>query len=260
MYIVGIGPGELGYLSQKAFCVLRSCEVVIGYKAYVRLLGDLIQGKEIIASSMGKELVRAEAAIEQALSGRKVALISSGDSGIYGMAGVVLEIVEKESIDLDLEIIPGIPAFCAAASSLGAPIMNDFALISLSDLLTPWEIIERRLTCACQGDFVIVLYNPKSKKRTWQISKTQALLLKYKSGQTPVGIVRNARRGKEKVILTTLDRMLDYSIDMLTTIIVGNSSTSLSDRYMVTPRGYKIGVDSKLRIRNRPIIGGHWFQ
>jgi precorrin-3B C17-methyltransferase len=227
-------------MSQNAFEIIKASEVIVGYKPYLDLLASLIKGKEVISFGMTEELQRCTKAIEKAGENKIVALISSGDPGIYGMAGLVLEIARREKIDLDFEIIPGITAATAAAASLGAPIMNDFGMINLSDLLTPWEVIEKRLASAAVGDFVIVLYNPASKKRKQQIIKAKNILSKYKPPDTPVGIVRRARRGAEEVIITNLSRMLDQQIDMLTTVIVGNSSTFVWKNLMVTPRGYKI--------------------
>jgi precorrin-3B C17-methyltransferase len=201
---------------------------------------DLLEGKEVYPSPMKKELARAKKAIEIALSGKDVAIISNGDPGIYGMAGLILEVIRRENVNLEVEIIPGMPAFCAVSSLLGAPLMNDFVLISLSDLLTPFDIIKKRIRHAAEADFVIILYNPSSKGRKNQIKEINAILLKYKDHNTPVGIVWNAKREGEKVVITTLEKMLSYEIDMSSTIIIGNSSTFVFDSYMTTKRGYKI--------------------
>lgn len=242
MNIIGIGPGDRNSLSPRAYRAIQGCQVIVGYKAYLQLLNDLVAGKEIISSGMTQEVRRAEEAIEKALAGKDVCLISSGDPGIYGMAGVVLELLKKEKVGkIPIEIIPGITAASSCASLLGAPLMNDFAVISLSDLLTDRGIIEKRIESACQGDFVIVFYNPKSKKRIKPLEKAWQILMKYRSPRTPVGIVRNARRADEEVIITSLKNMITAKqIDMGTTVIVGNSKTYVKGRYMVTPRGYKL--------------------
>ncbi len=233
-------------MTPRAYQALRNCDVIVGYQAYLQLLdseltGGLLAGKEIISSGMTQELARAGRAIEKALAGNDVCLVSSGDPGIYGMAGVILELLAKEGISkIPLEIVPGVTAASSCASLLGAPLMNDFAVISLSDLLTDAKVIEKRIRSACQGDFVIVFYNPKSKKRTKPLEKALKILLRYRSPQTPVGIVRNARRADEEVVLVPLEEMLTVKqIDMGATVIVGNSKTFTKGSYMITPRGYE---------------------
>jgi precorrin-3B C17-methyltransferase len=240
--IVGIGPGDRDSLSPRAYKAIKECQVIVGYKAYLQLLDGLVAGKEIISSGMTKEVQRAEKAIEKVLAGIDVCLISSGDPGIYGMAGLILELLKKEEVGkIPIEIIPGVTAASSCASLLGAPLMNDFAVISLSDLLTDQKIIEKRIRTACQGDFVIVFYNPKSKKRIKPLNKAWQILMRYRSPRTPVGIVRNARRANEEVIITSLKEMLTAKrIDMGATIIIGNSKTFTKGRYMVTPRGYEL--------------------
>jgi precorrin-3B C17-methyltransferase len=225
----------------------------VGYKAYLQLLNGLVAGKEIISSGMTQEVRRAEEAIGKALAGNDVCLISSGDPGIYGMAGVILELLKKEETrKVRIEIIPGITAASSCASLLGAPLMNDFAVISLSDLLTDRRIIERRVESACQGDFVIVFYNPKSKKRIKPLETAWQILMKHRSPRTPVGIVRNARRENEEVMITSLENMLEVKqIDMGTAIIVGNLKTYVKGRYMITPRGYKLKDGEKDEILSR---------
>ncbi len=194
---------------------------------------------------MRQELERVHLALERAISGKIVSLVSSGDAGIYGMAGLVLEVCRAKGIllapepeGLQITFIPGVPAFAAAGSLLGAPLMHDFAAISLSDLLTPWEIIEKRLRMAAEADFVITLYNPKSKKRDWQIVRAQEILLDYRQGSTPVGIVSRATREGEEVTITDLENMLSFPIDMQTVVIIGNSRTFSHGPFLVTPRGY----------------------
>lgn len=218
--------------------VLQRAEVIVGYETYLRLIPGYCRGKEVISSGMTQEVSRALAAIARAREGARVAVVSGGDPGVYGMAGLILELLGDDGWP-DVEVVPGITAATAAASSLGAPLMNDFAVISLSDLLTPWETIIRRVTAAARADFVIVLYNPASKKRVAALAKTREVLLCCRAPTTPVGIVRNCKRGeRETVIITDLQRMLDHEVDMLTTVIVGNSTTRVRGKRMITPRGY----------------------
>lgn len=220
---------------------LEEAEVVVGYRTYTDLIKELTADKEVLATGMMDEVRRCTQAVELSESGRKVALVSSGDSGIYGMAGLALEIIkERGGASFPVEVVPGVPALAAAAAVLGAPLMHDFASVSLSDLLTPWPLIEKRLEAAAAADFVICLYNPKSKGRTEQIGIAREIIMQHRSGKTPVGIVKNARREGESVVVTTLDEMLGHPIDMTTMVIVGNSNTFIFDRWMVTPRGYRI--------------------
>jgi len=223
--------------------------VVAGYRTYIELIEPLLSHQEVVATGMKAEVKRCQAAIDRALAGARVALVSSGDAGIYGMAGLVLEICAARSlkvgppegigvVDFHLEVIPGIPALAAGAALLGAPLMHDFAAISLSDLLTPWETIVKRLELAAQGDFVIVLYNPKSKKRHWQLGAVRELLLKFKDPETPVGLVSRAMRQGQETVITTLKDLLEHQVDMQTVVIVGNSQTFTYGPYMITPRGY----------------------
>ena len=227
-------------MSQRALDALKNSDTIVGYKLYIDLVADIIKAKQIIASTMRKEIERVELAIHEAQTGKTVCIISSGDPGVYGMAGLALEMAHKENIDLPIEIIPGIPAANAAAAVLGAPLMHDYAVISLSDLLTPWEIIERRVKSAAEADFVIVLYNPMSSQRDWQLTKASEIILRHKSPNTPVGIVKDVSREGETVILTTLDKMTTHPIDMTTIIIIGNSTTFTYRNYMVTRRGYQV--------------------
>ena len=230
---------------------MNASEIVVGYRTYVDLIKDILKDQKVVSTGMRGEIERVNLALEHSLEGRSVSIISSGDVGIYGMAGLVLEICRKQDIrigwekdkdhgkyNIVLEIIPGIPAFCAAASLLGAPLMHDFASVSLSDLLTPWEVIERRVECAAKVDFVLIIYNPKSKKRNWQFSRVKEILLKYRNVDTPAGIVYRAMRGGEKVVRTTLAEMDTFDIDMQTIVIVGNSVSYHYKNFMVTPRGY----------------------
>jgi len=242
LYVVGIGPGTRDEMTLRALRVLEACEVVIGYRLYLELLGDLIQGKEAISSGMRREVDRCRRAVEEAAKGRRVALVSSGDAGVYGMAGLVFQVVEAQQPDLEVEIVPGVTAASTAAAGLGAPLMHDFAVISLSDLLTPWAQVEERLHRAGAGDFVVVLYNPRSRGRTAQIRRAREILLSYRPGSTPVGIVRNGGRPGEAVSLSNLEdlRGREEEIDMTTTLIVGNSQSYVFQGRMVTPRGYAL--------------------
>lgn len=236
IYVVGIGPGKKGDMTFRAYDALGKSDVIIGYKTYIDLIKEYFPEKELISSPMKKEVDRCREVVEIAESGKTVSLISSGDAGIYGMAGIMLEIVPE---NIETEIIPGVTASNAAAATAGAPLMHDYATISLSDLLTDWDLIKKRLELASQGDFVISLYNPKSKGRVTQIEDAAEIMMKYKSPDTPVAIVKNAGREDEKVTSATLGTMLEYEIDMLTVIIVGNSKTFTRNGKIITPRGYK---------------------
>jgi len=243
LIVVGIGPGSHNHLTHRAEEVIKSCDVLMGYRTYLRLIIDLIKDQVVISYGMGEEVKRCKKAMEYASKGKKVVLVSSGDPGIYGMAGPVYEVLndkfnELKNLEFSVEVVPGVPAFCAAAAGLGAPLMSDFVLISLSDLLIPWEKIEKRIMIAAQGDFVICLYNPKSKKRVAQIKKAQKILLEFRKGETPVGIVKNAGRHGESIVVTNLKDMANQNIDMVTTIIIGSSHTFTINDLMVTKRGY----------------------
>ena len=238
--MVGIGPGNLENMSIRAVEVIKSSDCVIGYKTYINLIKELVEEKEVISSGMRSEIERASLALEKAEAGKVVSVISSGDSGVFGMAGLVLEVAQNSKQKIPVEIVPGIPSENAAAALLGAPLMHDHVTISLSDLLTPWDVIEKRVELAAEGDFVVVLYNPKSSERKWQIEKTIEIMLSKKSSDTPVGIVKSAMRKKQNVIITNLGEALEHPIDMTTILIIGNSTTFVYDNYMVTKRGYKV--------------------
>ncbi|RJX24716.1 MAG: precorrin-3B C(17)-methyltransferase [Dethiobacter sp.] len=240
LYVVGIGPGNRGDMTFRAAEAIRESDVIIGYTLYVQLLENLTQGKKVYSSGMRGEIERCRLAVEEGAKGKTVSLISSGDAGIYGMAGIVLQVMEKKGLPPEVDIIPGVTAASSAASVLGAPLMHDFAVISLSDLLTPRELIEKRLRSAGEGDFVVVLYNPRSHHRKTQIQKARDILLCYRSAETPVGIVRDAGRRGEKKTISTLEKMLECDIHMTTTVIVGNSQSYTRDGYIVTPRGYRL--------------------
>lgn len=245
IYVTGLGPGLPGHMSREAFRSIEEADKIVGYKTYIDLIKDLpeVQGKELLASNMRDEVKRCNEVIALAENGETITLVSSGDAGVYGMAGILYELLENRGLEsYEIEVIPGISAVNAAAATLGAPLMNDFCVISLSDLLTDWKDIEKRLHAAGQGDFVVALYNPKSHTRTENIIRARNILLNYKSPDTPVGIVRNAKRHGETVYLTTLGEMLDFSIDMLSIVIIGNKETIFTKdgRHIITPRGYHI--------------------
>jgi precorrin-3B C17-methyltransferase len=242
LFLVGIGSGDHKDMTAHCIAVLRNCDLVVGYKKYIELAKPFIAEKDVISSGMTQEIERCALAVAEAKKGKTVALISSGDAGVYGMAGLALELINKKRLwnRFEVEIVPGIPVIHSAAARLGAPLMNDYAVISLSDLLTPWEMIVKRLSHAAQADFTICLYNPKSKKRTKQIKEAQSILLRYRDPDTPVGLARNVGRKGESITLTTLKKMLRYKIDMVTIVIIGNSTTLVKNEQMITPRGYAI--------------------
>lgn len=217
---------------------MAEADCIIGYRTYLDLIPELLAGKEVLSSEMMKEVDRCRTSLALVREGRRVALVSGGDPGVYAMAGLVFELAAEGNQQIDIEIIPGIAALNACAARLGAPLMHDFAAISLSDLLTPWELIEKRLAAAAAADFVIVIYNPKSKKRTGQIARAREIMLLHRSPQTPVGIVTAATRDHERLALTTLQEMLQSEINMQSTVIIGNSQTFTWRNFMVTPRGY----------------------
>ncbi len=243
IYVVGFGPGSEEHITTRAIYALQQSDYIIGYKTYVDLIEHLVTAQSIVSTGMTEEVSRAQEAVKQAEAGHTVSVISSGDSGVYGMAGLVYEVlIEKgwtEEKGIGVEIVPGISAINSCASLLGAPIMHDACTISLSDHLTPWQIIEKRIEAAGMADFVIALYNPKSGRRTRQIVEAQRILLKYRSPDTPVGLVKSAYRDSQHVVLTNLAEMLEHEIGMLTTVIIGNSSTFFYDNKIITPRGYQ---------------------
>lgn len=237
--MVGTGPGGLDHLTPAAGTALAEAEVIVGYKTYLELIKELIAHKEVLVSSMMKEVDRCGQALDLAASGRRVALVCGGDPGIYAMAGLVYDLAVKRGlVEVDIEVVPGLAALNACAARLGAPLMHDFAVVSLSDLLTPWELIERRLAAAAMADFVLVLYNPRSKKRTSQIERARELILERQRPDTPVGIVTAATRKGECVVLTDLVSMLEHEIGMQSLVIIGNSQTYVDRGRMITPRGY----------------------
>ena len=269
LFLVGIGPGNEKNMTQAALDAIDQAEVICGYTMYVQLLGDRIVGKEIYTTGMTQELERCRWALRQAAGGKSVAMICSGDAGIYGMEGPVLKMLdeavsgtvenaagrEKNAVGtqetaedrdnrtfgalVDVEIIPGITAAIGGAALLGAPLMHDFCVISLSDLLTPWELIQKRLRCAAEGDFSIALYNPSSHKRPDHLKRACDILLEYKSPDTVCGYVRNIGRAGQESEITTLRDLRELKLDMFCTVFIGNSSTAVRSGRMVTPRGYE---------------------
>lgn len=238
LYVVGAGPGSADYLTPAAKEAIETSSVIVGYRTYLDLISEMTVGKEVLSSSMMQEVDRVKTAIEIAEDGKTVALVSGGDPGIYAMAGLVFDIASAQNSGVEIRIIAGIAALNSCAERLGAPLMHDFSCISLSDLLTPWELIEKRIEAAASADFVIVIYNPKSKKRTWQLKKACEIILKHREGSTPTGIVKSATRDNEKVLLTTLVELDPEDVDMQSTVIIGNSNTYVWRGNMVTPRGY----------------------
>lgn len=238
--VVGFGPGSKEDMTLRAVKAIEDADVVTGYTTYVNLLKEYFPDKEYKATGMMKEVERCKSAIEDALTGLNVTMVSSGDSGIYGMAGIIYQLVDEMDADIEVDVVPGVTAASAAASILGAPLMHDLAIISLSDLMTPYDLIMKRVDSAGTGDLIVCLYNPRSKKRVQHLPEAVEILLKYRSPETPVGIVRNARREEESTILTTLDDVPYEEVDMFSIVIIGNSQTYASDGKMITPRGYEV--------------------
>ena len=236
--VVGIGPGAYEEMTVRAVSALNACDVIVGYHVYVDLVKDHFPGKEFFTTPMRKEVDRCKIALDLAREGRDVAMICSGDSGIYGMAGLIYEL-RGEDESIEVEVIGGLTAACSGASRLGAPLTHDFAVISLSDLLTPWETIEKRLDCAAQANLSIVLYNPGSMKRKDYLQRACDILMRHKAPETVCGAVRNIGREGEQTRVMTLSELRDYEADMFTTVFVGNSFTKVIGGKMVTPRGYR---------------------
>jgi len=245
LYIVGVGPGHHDHMTFRAKEIITKSDTIVGYETYVNLVQDLIKDKTVYRYAMTQEVERAHQCIDLAKSGKIVSLVSSGDPGIYGMAGLIYETLAESGWNpkdgLHVEIIPGVSALNSCASIIGSPLMTDFAVVSMSDLLVPWEIIEKRVEAAAQGDFVIVIYNPTSKKRIHQLEKTRQILLKYRKSTTPVAIIKGAFRESETVVMTDLNDLPNHSdtLGMISTVIIGNSSTYTYKDLMINPRGYK---------------------
>ena len=245
LYIVGVGPGHHDHMTFRAKKVIGESDTIVGYETYVNLVQDLIGGKTVHRYAMTQEVERAHQCIDLAKSGKIVSLVSSGDPGIYGMAGLIYETLAETDWDpktgLAVEIVPGVSALNSCASIVGSPLMTDFAVVSMSDLLVPWEIISKRVEAAAQGDFVIVIYNPASKKRIHQLQDTRKVLLKYRKPTTPVAIIKGAFRESETIVMTNLENLPNHSdqLGMISTVIIGNSSTYTYKDLMINPRGYK---------------------
>jgi len=258
LYVVGIGPGAHEHTTPAALAAIADAQIVVGYTTYIKLVRHLIEGKEVVRTGMTEEIGRARAAVERARAGAKVALISSGDAGVYGMAGLVFEVLRdigwKRGESPEIRLVPGMTAINSCASLVGAPLVHDACTISLSDLLTPWSVIARRIEAAAQADFVIGLYNPASGRRTRQIVEAQAIIRRHREGATPVALVKSAYRKMQHVVLTDLDNFLDYEIGMLTTVLIGSSNTFVFEGYMVTPRGYtnKYSYTGEVKDGQRP--------
>lgn len=245
LYVVGIGPGHHDHMTYRAKQVIEESEVIVGYDTYVSLVEDLISGKEVYRYPMTQEVDRANQAIQFAEKGRIVSLVSSGDPGIYGMIGLIYEILAdkkwKRGAGIYVECVPGVSSLNSCSALVGSPLMTDFAVVSMSDLLVPWEMIVKRVEAAALGDYVTVIYNPASKKRVHQLQDTRDIFLKYRNPETPVAIVKGAYRESQAVVLTTLKDILNHSdmLGMITTVIVGNSSTYNYEGMMINPRGYR---------------------
>ena len=240
--LVGLGPGNLADLTGRARAALAEADTVIGYVTYIRQIKDLLEGKTVIKRAMTEELDRAIEAYERARRGEKVAIVSSGDAGVYGMAGPTYEVLFQAGwtpdSEIAVDIVPGASAINTCAALAGAPLTHDFCAISLSDLLTPWPTIARRLDAVAYADFVVALYNPKSRRRTRQILETQRIFLRHRDPNTPVAVVRSAFRPKQQLQLTTLAQLHEAEISMMSTVLIGNSSTYVRNGRMITPRGY----------------------
>lgn len=239
--VVGLGPGDAALCTPQVTRALESARWIVGYTRYIELVPQpLREGKRIKATGMRGEMERCQFAIQQALAGEETVVVSSGDAGIYGMAGLILELLEQEGhLDVvPLQILPGVPALAAAAALLGAPLMHDFAVISLSDLLTPWEVIEKRLRHAAEADFVICLYNPRSRNRHWQLPRALECITAVTGQNRAAGIVRQANRSQQSVLAATIATLPWDTVDMLSLVIIGNSQTRLAQGRLLTPRGY----------------------
>lgn len=243
VYVVGLGPGAGEQMTVRAEKILEACPVILGYTVYIDLVREQYPEKKFLSTPMKQEVKRCQMAFEEAVKGQDVAMVCSGDAGVYGMAGLIYE-VGRGYPEIKIEIIPGITAATGGAAVLGAPLMHDFAVISLSDLLTPWETIENRLDAAAKTDFSICLYNPSSRKRADYLKRACEIFLRYKSSDTVCGIVKNIGRDGETKKVMTLAELKDYEADMFTTVFIGNSRTEKSvlggQNWMVTPRGYRI--------------------
>ncbi len=239
LFVVGLGPGNPESITPRAIEAIRQSDVVVGYELYVAQVAWLTAGKQVESTPMRREVERCQIAVNHAAAGRTTALVCSGDAGVYGMAGVVLEIAQRFAPEVEVEVIPGITAACSGAAVLGAPLIHDFAVISLSDLLTPWEKIEKRLRLAAEADFVICLYNPASKKRADYLRKACGIISTFRREDTPCGWVRSIGRDGEAYGVCSLRELAAFPADMFTTVYIGNSQTKAVGGRLVTPRGYR---------------------
>ncbi len=242
MVVVGIGPGNANEITPRAKEAIVKADRIVGYHLYLTLIEDLIVGKETVGTGMMQEVDRCQQAVDLATEGHTVVVVSSGDSGVYGMAGLVIELANKVAEDIrpEVEIIPGLSAVNVAAAVLGAPLMHDFAIISLSDLMTPWELIKKRAKLCAEGDMVIALYNPRSKKRVTHLDEVREIVMQFRGPQTPVGIVKKAGREGQEMMISDLEHFTSLDIDMQTLVIIGNSQTYVENGKMITPRGYSL--------------------
>lgn len=239
VYVIGMGPGNFEQMTFEARRALEQSDVIVGYTVYVDLLREHFPEKQFLTTPMRQEVERCRMAFEEAKKGQTVAMVCSGDAGVYGMSGLILEL-QQEYPECEVEVVSGVTAALAGGAVLGAPLMHDFAVISLSDLMTPFDLIMKRVDCAGQGDMIVCLYNPKSKKRVDYVEKAADILMKYRKPETPVGIVRNAGRKDESSCITTLGELKNADIDMFSVVIVGNSQTYTKNGRMITPRGYRV--------------------
>lgn len=235
LYVVGIGPGGLDHMTLKAVKAIEESEIIVGYTKYIEMIKELVENKTLFSTGMRGEVDRCKQALELAKD-KVVAIVSTGDSGIYGMAGLILEM----RVDQEVEVIPGVTASSAAASRVGAPLMHDNCNISLSDLMTPYELIKKRVELAAQGDFVISLYNPKSNGRPLYLKECVDIIKKYRKGNTPIAVVKNALREGEEITLFNIDSFDDSIVDMMSIVIIGNSNSYIKEGKFITPRGYKV--------------------
>jgi precorrin-3B C17-methyltransferase len=238
LYVIGIGPGGLGHMTIRAQQAIAESNVIVGYVKYIEMIKSLVEGKEIYSNGMMGEEERCKEALKLSKD-NTVSVISTGDSGIYGMAGLILELADKKEIN-NIEVIPGVTASSAAASILGAPLMHDNCNISLSDLMTPYELIKKRVEAAAASDFVISLYNPKSKGRPHYLKECLDIIKKYRKEDTPIAVVKNALREGQEEIIFTMDNFDDSVVDMMSIVVVGNSQTYIKEGKMITPRGYRL--------------------
>ncbi len=243
---MSLGPGDASHMTPACSRALCEAQAVVGYTGYIDLIPqDILHGKTVLSTGMTGEVERVNRAVDLACDGPSVALVSSGDAGIYAMAGLALEVIEERDLldVLDFAVLPGVPALAAAAALLGAPLMHDFACVSLSDLLTPWEVIERRVLAAASADFVLVLYNPRSRRRSGHLDRALDLVRRHRGPDTPVGIVGRAFRPGQSVHVARLDQVQPADVDMQSIVIVGNASTRFCGSGMLTPRGYGAKYD-----------------